>query len=129
MTSGGSSSPGETAAPTTCRSWIITERSTPMTARKLRPVHPGEVLRLDFLEPMGLSVYRLSKATGISAQHLGRIIKGTRGISGGGALRRARYFGTSARLWMGLQAQFDLDTAEDEAGREIEKRVRPFKAA
>ena len=47
-----------------------------MTARKHKPVHPGEVLRLDFLEPMGLSVYRLAKATGVSAQHYGRIIKG-----------------------------------------------------
>lgn len=100
-----------------------------MTTRKLKPVHPGEVLSLDFLEPLGISVYRLSKETGISAQHLGRIVKGTRGVSGDVALRLARFLGTSARLWMSLQAQYDLDAAEDEAGREIHRRVRPYKAA
>lgn len=100
-----------------------------MASRKLNPVHPGEVLRIDFLEPMGISVYRLAKETGVSAQHLGRIIKGTRGISGDVALRLARFLGTSARVWMGLQAQYELDAAEDEAGREIQKRVRPYKAA
>lgn len=97
--------------------------------RKLRPVHPGEVLQLDFLKPLGISVYRLSKETGISAQHLGRITKGTRGISGDVALRLARFFGTSPQVWMGLQARYDLDVAEDESGREIQKRVRPLKAA
>lgn len=78
---------------------------------------------------MGISVYRLAKETGVSAQQYGRIIKGTRGISGDVALRLARYFGTSAKVWMGLQAQYDLDVAEDAAGREIERRVRPLKAA
>lgn len=99
-----------------------------MARHKLRPVHAGEVLRLDFLEPLGMSVYRLAKETGVSAQHLGRIIKGTRGVSGEVALRLARFFGTSAQVWMGLQARYELDVAEDEAGREIEKRVQPFKA-
>lgn len=97
--------------------------------RKHTPVHPGDVLRLDFLEPMGVSVYRLSKETGISAQQYGRILKGSRGISADVALRLARFFGTSARVWMGLQAQYDLDVAEDAAGREIQKRVRPLRAA
>lgn len=100
-----------------------------MGRRRPKPVHPGDVLREDFLEPMGLSVYRLAKETGISAQHLGRIVNGTRGVSGDVALRLARFFGTSARVWMGLQAQYELDQAEDEAGREIERRVRPWKAA
>lgn len=100
-----------------------------MSTRKLKPVHPGEVLRLDFLEPMGISAYRLAKETGISAQHIGRILKGTRGISGDVALRLARFFGTSARVWMGLQAQYELDAAEAESGREIQKRVKPLKPA
>lgn len=100
-----------------------------MASRKLKPVHPGEVLWHDFMEPLEISAYRLSKETGISAQHYGRIIKGTRGITGDVALRLARFFGTSAELWMNLQARWELDTAEDEAGREIEKRIRPFKAA
>lgn len=99
------------------------------TTRKHKPIHPGEVLRLDFMEPMGVSAYRLSKVTGISAQHLGRIIKGTRGISADVALRFARAFGTSAEVWMGLQAHYDLDVAQDRRGRAIERQVRPLKAA
>ena len=103
--------------------------SSAQLGRKHKPVHPGEVLRLDFLEPLGISVYRLAKETGVSAQQYGRIIKGSRGISADVALRLGRYFGTSARVWMGLQAQYDLDVAEDAAGREILKRVRPRRAA
>jgi addiction module HigA family antidote len=97
--------------------------------RKLKPVHPGEVLRLDFLEPMNISVYRLSKETGVSAQHLGRIVRGTRGITADVALRLARFFGTSAQVWLGLQVEYDLDVAEDAAGRQIERTVKPWKAA
>jgi antitoxin HigA-1 len=97
--------------------------------RKLKPVHPGEILRLDFLEPMGLSVYRLSKETGVSAQHLGRIVAGTRGITAEVALRLARFFGTSAQVWLGLQVEYDLDAAEDAAGQQIQRRVKPWKAA
>jgi len=98
-------------------------------ATKHKPVHPGEVLQHDFLEPMGLSAYRLAKETGVSPQHIGRVLRGTRGIGGDLALRLARFFGTSAQVWMGLQARYELDKASDLAGREIEKRVRPFHAA
>ncbi len=100
-----------------------------MPTRKHKPVHPGEVLRHDFMEPLGITAYRLAKETGVSAQHIGRILKGTRGIGGDLALRLARYFGTSGLLWMNLQAQYELDVAEDAAGREIRERVRPHKAA
>jgi antitoxin HigA-1 len=100
-----------------------------MPSRKLKPVHPGEVLWHDFMEPLGVSAYLLSKRTGISAQQYGRILKGTRGISGDVALRLGRFFGTSAELWMNLQARWELDKAEDAAGQEIRKRIEPFKAA
>lgn len=100
-----------------------------MPTRKHKPIHPGEVLLHDFMEPMGISAYRLAKATGVSAQHIGRVIKGTRGIGGDTALRLARAFGTSAELWMGLQAQYDLDAAMDKSGREIDKQVRRIDAA
>ena len=100
-----------------------------MPSRKHQPVHPGEVLELDFMAPLGISAYRLAKETGISAQHLGRIIKGTRSLSAEVALRLARYFGTSAQVWMGLQAHYELDKAEEESGREIRSRVKPLKAA
>jgi addiction module HigA family antidote len=98
-----------------------------MPNRKHKPVHPGEVLKLDFMEPLGISAYRLAKDTGIGEQHLGRIIKGTRSVSADTALRLARFFGTSAQVWMGLQAHYELDKAKDESGREIEARVKPLK--
>jgi antitoxin HigA-1 len=97
--------------------------------RRHRPIHPGEVLRHDFLVPLGLSVYRLARETGVSQQHLGKIVNGKRGISGEVALRLARFFGTSPQVWIGLQARWELDMAEDRSGREIQKRVRPYKAA
>ncbi|MFZ4576022.1 MAG: HigA family addiction module antitoxin [Phycisphaerales bacterium] len=100
-----------------------------MATKKHKPVHPGEILRLDFMEPLGISAYRLAKELGISAQHISRIIKGTRGVSGDVALRLARLFGTSADLWMGLQSRYELDVAEDSAGQEIRKRVKPPSAA
>jgi len=96
-----------------------------MANRKLQPIHPGEVLKQDFLEPLDITAYRLSKEIGITAQHIGRVIRGERGISGDMALRLARYFGTSAQLWMNLQSRYELDMAEDHAGREIAKRVKP----
>ena len=97
--------------------------------RKHTLVHPGEILLLDFLEPMGISAYKLSKDTGVSQQQYGRIIKGVRSISADVALRLARYFGTSAQLWMGLQSQYDLDVADDAKGKAIQKRVQPLRAA
>ncbi|MEX2671913.1 MAG: HigA family addiction module antitoxin [Phycisphaeraceae bacterium] len=100
-----------------------------MTARKHKPIHPGEVLKHDFLDPLGITAYRLAKDAGVSAQHIGRVVKGQRGIGGELALRLARYFGTSAQLWMGLQAQYELDVAEDQVGREISRGVRPYRAA
>ena len=99
------------------------------TKKKHAPIHPGEVLKHDFLEPLGITAYRLAKDTGISAQHVGRIVHGKRGIGAETALRMARYFGTSAEMWMNLQARYELDTAEDELGRQIEKDVKPYEAA
>ena len=99
------------------------------TTRKHKPIHPGEVLRFDFLVPMKVSAYRLSKATGISEQQIGRILKGTRPVSADAALRFARALGTSAQVWMGLQAQYDLDVAQEAHGRTIEKQVQQIKAA
>lgn len=98
-------------------------------AAKHKPIHPGEVLKHDFLEPMGITAYRLAKETGVSSQYIGRVLKGTRGIGGDFALRLARFFGTSAQVWMGLQSQYELDVAEDQVGREIRKRVKPYRAA
>lgn len=100
-----------------------------MASHKHQPIHPGEVLRHDFLEPLGITAYRLAQATGISAQHIGRVLKGQRGIGGDLALRLARYLGTSAELWMNLQARYELEVAADKSGQEINQRVQPFQAA
>ena len=99
-----------------------------MSTRKHKPIHPGEVLKHDFLKPLGLTAYRVAKETGITAQHVGRIIHGQRGIGADMALRLAQYLGTSPELWMNLQSKFDLDVAADRAGREIEKHIKPHEA-
>ena len=98
-------------------------------AGKHKPIHPGEVLWHDFMKPLGITKYRLAKETGMPADRVGRLVRGTRAFTGDTALRLARFFGTSAALWMNLQARYDLETAADETGREIEKQVRPWKAA
>lgn len=100
-----------------------------MAKSRHKPIHPGEVLKHDFMDPMGITAYRLAKEIDITAQQIGRIIHGQRGVGADMALRLARFFGTSARLWMDLQAQYDLDVAEDNAGRDIEQRVKPYRAA
>ena len=98
-------------------------------ATKHKPVHPGEILDLEFLEPLNITKYRLAKETGMPADRVTRLVKGTRAFTADTALRLGRYFGTSAVFWMNLQARYDLECAADERGRMIQKRVRPFKAA
>lgn len=100
-----------------------------MSARKHKPVHPGEILWHEFMQPLGITKYRLAKETGMPADRVGRLVRGTRAFTGDTALRLARYFGTSAQFWMNLQAHYDLDEAEDRIGREVEKQVRPWRAA
>ena len=100
-----------------------------MPSKKHAPIHPGEVLLEDFMKPMGLTAYRVAKDIGVTAQHVGRVTKGERGIGGDLALRLAHYFGTSASLWMGLQSQYELDKAEDAAGDTIRQQVTPREAA
>ena len=95
---------------------------------KMKPIHPGEVLLNDFLKPMGISQYRLAQGISVPPRRINEIVHGQRGISADTALRLGRYFGTSAEVWMGLQAQFELASAKDSlAGRlekEVEKAVR-----
>jgi addiction module HigA family antidote len=101
----------------------------PVRKAKHDPVHPGEVLLLDFLEPMGISRYRLAKETGMPADRVGKLVQGVRGITADSALRLARFFGTTAAFWMSLQAQYDLETTNEEYGARIERRIKPWKAA
>ena len=98
-------------------------------SRKLRPIHPGEVLRLDFLEPLGISQYRLSRDITVPPRRINEIVHGTRRITADTALRLAQYFGTSDRFWLNLQARFDLEEQRDELGDRLKKEVRVLAAA
>ncbi len=94
----------------------------------MRPVHPGEVLR-DELDELGLPANALSRALGVPAKRMTRILNGQRGLSADTALRLARYFGTTPELWMNLQKTWELRQAEIAAGNEIAKCVMPRRTA
>jgi addiction module HigA family antidote len=100
-----------------------------MANRKLAPIHPGEVLALDFLEPLGLSQYRLAKDISVPARRINEIVHGLRAISADTALRLARYFGTTDRFWLNLQSRYDLEVERDNLGPKLEKQVRVFDRA
>jgi addiction module HigA family antidote len=100
-----------------------------MANRKLTPIHPGEVLALDFLEPLGLSQYRLAKDISVPARRINEIVHGLRAISADTALRLARYFGTTDRFWLNLQSRYDLEVERDNLGPQLEKQVRVFDRA
>ena len=90
---------------------------------KLPAVHPGEVLFEEFLEPLGLSQYRLAKDISVPPRRINEIVHGKRAVSADTALRLARYFGTTPRFWLNLQAQFDLDIEEDRLGDRLDREV------
>ena len=92
------------------------------------PVHPGEILLAEFLEPLGVSQYQLAKAVDVPARRINEIVHGQRRISADTALRLARYFGTSERFWMNLQARYDLETEKDRLGNVLDE-IRPLSAA
>ena len=91
---------------------------------RLRPVHPGEVLSEDFLKPIGLSQSRVALAIGVHPRRINEIVLRKRGITADTALRLAKFFGTSAELWLGLQKDYELDVATDEVGELIDHEVR-----
>jgi len=94
-----------------------------------RPVHPGEILREEFLVPLDISMYRLAKDTGMPADRVGRLVRGTRAFSADTALRLAAYFRTTAEFWMNLQARYDLEIARDSRRARAVSKIRPYKAA
>jgi addiction module HigA family antidote len=91
----------------------------------LRPIHPGETIKKDVLEPIHMSVNQLAKALAVDAARLNEIVRGRRGISADTALRLARYLGTSAEFWVGLQADYELRVARQEKLKTIEREVTP----
>lgn len=94
-----------------------------MTTNKMRPIHPGEILREEYLEPLGLSANALAMALRVPATRVGEILHERRGISPDTALRLARYFGTDAQSWMNLQSSYDLKIAVNEHGKVVEQEV------
>jgi antitoxin HigA-1 len=96
-----------------------------MATKKLRPVHPGDILQNDFLEPLGLTAYRLAKDLGVSRPTINQLVRRRRNVTAEMALRLARYFGTSAQVWQNLQAQYDLEVATAKIGKVVTKEIRP----
>lgn len=97
-----------------------------MAAKKLRPVHPGDILLHDFMEPLKLSSYKLAKELGVSVPSVNEIVRRRRAVTAEMALRLSRYFGTSAQLWQNLQAQYDLEIASQKIGKRVERSIRPL---
>src|SRR5271169_3762046 len=93
--------------------------------RHLRNIHPGEVLKEEFLEPMGFSVYRLARETGLPQTRLGQIIRGERSITAETAVKIGRYLNTGAEFWMNLQALYDIEEAQRRLNKEI-KAIHPY---
>ena len=94
-----------------------------MPAKRLPPVHPGEVLLEEFLVPMEISQYRLAKDISVPPRRINEIVHGKRGVSADTALRLSRYFGTSERFWLNLQTGYDLEIERDRLGDRLEAEV------
>ena len=92
---------------------------------RLPPIHPGEILREEFLTPMALSVYRLAQALKVSRPRLNDVVLGRRAVTTDTALRLGRYFGTTPEFWLNLQTRYDLDVAERTIRARIEQEVEP----
>jgi addiction module HigA family antidote len=107
---------------------MITRRNK-MARKRLAPVHPGEVLLEEFLRPLELTQYRLARSLKVPPRRINEIVHGLRGISADTALRLARFFGTSDRFWLNLQAAYDLDVERDRQGDRIDREVPVFRKA
>lgn len=99
-----------------------------MIRNGMRPIHPGEILREEYLEPLAMSVNALSKALHVPATRMNEIVRENRGVSADTALRLARYFGTSERFWLNLQTEYELRQAQISKAAQVEKEIRPYAA-
>lgn len=97
-------------------------------AKKLPPIHPGEILREEFMLPLNLSSNALARAIGVTGARINEIVRERRGISADTALRLARYFGTDAQSWLNLQLRYDVECAQDSIGGLLTK-ITPYRAA
>ena len=108
------------------RSSITTKRRA---ARKVQtPIHPGEVLAEDFLEPLGITQYRLAKGTHVPPRRINEIVHGVRAVTADTALRLARFFGTSEQFWLNLQTRYDLEKERDRLGEALAREVEVWNA-
>jgi addiction module HigA family antidote len=98
------------------------------TGGRLRPVHPGEVLQTDFLEPLGISVYALAKAIHVPRSRANDIALGRRGVSADTAIRLGRFLKTTPEFWVNLQSRYDLDVAKRSLRGTVEREIEPFAA-
>jgi len=99
-----------------------------MSKRDFAPIHPGEILLEEFLNPMGISQYRLAKDISVPQRRIGEIVQGKRAITADTALRLGRFFSMEAQFWLNLQARYDLLMAEAELSNRLKKEVRPHAA-
>ncbi len=97
--------------------------------RDFSPIHPGEILVSEFLEPMGISQYRLAKDIGVTPRRINEIVHGRRAISADTALRLSHFFGMEAQFWLNLQSRYDMEVARELLHDKIIKQVRPFSRA
>jgi addiction module HigA family antidote len=97
-----------------------------MTARDFPPIHPGEILLSEFIEPYGLNPSHFAKDIGVPARRVQEIVRGRRAITADTALRLARYFGTSTEFWLNLQSHYDLEVALERLGDRLEQEVKPL---
>jgi addiction module HigA family antidote len=100
-----------------------------MSKRDFPPIHPGEILREEFLLPLGVSQYRLAKEIHVPARRINEIVLEKRGISADTALRLGRYFATTGQFWINLQGRYDLEVARDAIEDTLEQEIKPFNKA
>jgi len=100
-----------------------------MALKKIPPIHPGEILLEEFLNPMEISQNRLALDIGVPARRINEIVLGKRRITADTALRLGKYFGMSPQFWLGLQMDYDLDVAEDKLEKRLDREVRVYKDA
>ncbi len=100
-----------------------------MTKREIVPIHPGEILLEEFLNPLGISQYRLAKDLHVDPRRVNEIVLGKRAITADTALRLSRYFGSSERFWLNLQTRYDLEVQKEQLGDQLEREVKALAGA
>ena len=100
-----------------------------MSKRDFPPIHPGEILTTEFLEPLGVSQYRLAKDIGVTARRINEIVHGRRSITADTALRLGRFFGMEAQFWLNLQTHYDMEVAQEALADRLDTEVHPLSRA